>query len=609
MANSKQFGSNGLNAEYSKGYCRTRCENCYVNFGDRGPQSRQVFASAKQTDFSIKVGRRDKTYTPPRKLTKEELAAIGPGERPLTRVIAGGDQGDENALDTLMNPKGMYDIPYVGGQDPNLIDKYKAHCAKHGVIEGREDEGLYPFFMRVSTVSDSCRAALSWLKKLRMTWGDYCFFNSSIRSMAWAARERPEVLEVFHKLVVTTNPGFQNIRPVRPATSYVSDAEERKRLRAEWAVKLVEGDVPWMSMGPAKDKAMDFYNPKTLTEIGLGHMEKTIKFYRLRAVPSIMPRLETDRPVVITQLRFKGIQGGIEFARRYGVEAKVLCGTGFYHVDGVTPSAGAEREFRHWWDRAKFVPDMSIKGRRLLLRSRPSGDDRNTSKHAGKWSLYAPIRNWYRPVSTAYLDNEDWVCDRSTGSCANCGLCCSLDGTQRDNINRLNVNPDGEVLAPIPGPEGAFYLGAGLQGTDYFDAVLRAHGVGLAEILAGDPFDVDFSEGFRLNPEGVEPMHPDNAMEALNEVSLYLKADDIDPFAEGWNTHEDVSATAALSCWSLVAWAYSKGMTKAEARKKFYMTLDAVDEGTGLYDAVPSFEDLWTGYADCCGEFGMPWEV
>jgi len=311
MGNQKQDGSNCINVEYTTGRCQTGCEQCFVNFGQQGQATCKSIVNpehaglmkwllAQKTEF----GR----YKPPPTFKKGRLPR---GHEWLTRKLTTGGVG-------------MTNIPTMGAWSPWVVDKGRARNKKSQVVKGLERLGKFPFFLRVSSMSDSSWAPFEWLEAVQAAWGDQCFFNSAIRSIKRATKlYGVGVMDRYHKLVVTANPGSQSLRKIRAQTSRLIDSDARKKESNKWARDHKAELSPAGSMGKPGERPRDFFHPQSLSDIGLGSYEDIIKFYRLRALPTVAPRFETDAPVVVTQMRFKGLDHAIEFCRRYGLNCEV----------------------------------------------------------------------------------------------------------------------------------------------------------------------------------------------------------------------------------------------------------------------------------------------
>jgi len=166
----------------------------------------------------------------------------------------------------------------------------------------------------------------------------------------------------------------------------------------------------------ARQAFASFDAPKTLTDIGLQDQEHKVKFYRLRALPGVEPRIETDAPVVRTMLRFTGISDFCEFARRYGLELRYEGNSA--HVREVAKYFGFQ---------AQYVRRKEGEPNRIFLR----GDvDWNVSPHRGEWAEFNNIKTWWRMADSSMIDHLPFVCDSRYLGCKACGLCATLDGTE-----------------------------------------------------------------------------------------------------------------------------------------------------------------------------------
>lgn len=557
MANQKQDGSNITSAEYSTGRCKTRCEQCFVNFGQQGmatckgivrPDRRAGF------EFMVREGKRTKLWTPPPPQTAEERQKHG-----------------ERLGAIRPDAKGFFNIPTQGAWEKWIVEERKQTVKiKTGPRKGKS----YPLFLRASSMSDSSWAPGDWINAVRDAWGGYCFFNSAVR----AVKMRPANLDLYHKLVVTMNPGEQKVPKMDPRVGL-------KASQRDDPLPQVVG-----SMGAAAEKARDFLHPETLEMAGFRGYEDIIKFYRLRALPTVRGPVETDRPVVVTQMRFKSMAHGLEFCRRYGLEREILVPRKQWSATGMPPKKVMESSDRF------DVPMFSYEGNAVRLRiwSR-KGDKRNFSPYAGEASEYVSEYMWHdsflRVMNVEAYDADPWVCDRAHQGCKACGLCASLDGTEPGDANPLNMYP------PVPGPEGATYLehnpaGADDEGDFFQDRLVE--GMERAGLTA--------NAGRRLRNPGPPAPSLEWIGDSLAAVADYLDKDtstDAD-FCEGWNTHEHASALTAMSIWSLMVHAKHHGLSRDEAFDWIDAfvaeSTDGADPCSGVGDLVEMWDDdsLWT---------------
>jgi len=164
-ANAKQEDSNLLSAEAYMGQCPVLCEQCYVNFGQTGRSSCTAIVKGKSRE--AKEARR--------------------------RARAMGWDGKAQVI--WRDPDWEW-----YNQGPRLI---------------RLDTGyIIPSILRVSTLGDSSIARKKWCEEILDLWGDHCFFNSTIRILKTRNRN---LREVFHKVVVTANGGYQRPYLLPPA--------------------------------------------------------------------------------------------------------------------------------------------------------------------------------------------------------------------------------------------------------------------------------------------------------------------------------------------------------------------------------------------------------
>lgn len=581
MSNQKQDGSNCINIEYTTGRCQTRCEQCFVNFGQQGQATCKSIVNPEHQELLKFLEEEAKTfgrYTLPPKLPRGTKAPKG-HELLLRQLTADG--------------KGMTNIPTMGAWDAWVVEKTNAEKKKYQTVKGLERFGLYPYFLRVSSMSDSSWAPFEWLRDVHRAWGDHCFFNSAIRSLKRAVGiYGVGLMDHYHKLVVTVNPGAQALREIQPQISRFIDSEKRDRSATRWARENKVQLSAAGSMGNPGNRPRDFFHPQTLGDIDLGGYEDIIKFYRLRALPTVQPRFETDSPVVVTQMRFKGLDHILEFCRRYRLNVEVH--TPVTKTGRIPKSVADPVEIF----KSKFglvipvVPDARLQAKQVYVWT----DKRhafNESPHAGEASVFMWEGSFYLNIHPEAFDHMDYVCDRRHGSCKACGLCASLDGTQRENTNWLNVSPEGELLRPIPGPQGAFYLGDVSQMASNYFAEIQGEAValsGFAELAGLEDFG-----GFYRNPQ--PPIEPDVAAGLLHAVSRYVDKEltiDSD-FCESWNTHEESATTTAWAIWSLMVHAKAEGMSKAQA---FDWISKIVADAAGPYDILDGIGDVWGMWDD-----------
>lgn len=436
-------------------------------------------------------------------------------------------------------------------------------------------------------MSDSSWAPFEWLEAVHGAWGDHCFFNSAIRSLNRAVRTYGVgLMDRYHKLVVTVNPGKQRYRDMREQTSRLIDEAERDREASRWYTRNRQRLNACGSMGDPVETPRDFFHPESLSDIGLASYEDVIKFYRLRALPTVAPRFETDAPVVVTQMRFKGLDHTLEFCRRYGLDCEVH--TPLTKAGNVPTSINqAVAPFAREGFPVKIIVDKDLPAKQVHIWT-PKNHPLNVSPHAGEKSVFMWEDSFFRNIHPEAFDYEDYVCDRRHESCKACGLCASLDGTQTQNTNWLNTNQDGEVMPPFPGPEGSAYLGdVAPEATDFFNELYN-EGVAASgyEELAG----LEELGAFYRNP--VEPLELDVVQGMIEAVTAYVDKEltlDTD-WCEGWNTHE-LSATMTAYCvWSLMVRVKAEGMSQ---RAAFDHISRIIGDVAGPFDVLDGVGDVW----------------
>jgi len=601
MANAKQDGSNLINVEYSTGRCRTTCEQCFVNFGQQGQATCRGTVNPGHDKLLQWLDMQPDYVSPP----KFSHGALPAKREWLLREIKATSKGFIN-MPTL----GAWDSWVVKNPGKRIFD----------VVTGAEHLGPMPFFLRVSSMSDSSYAPIDWLDLVQNAWGDQCFFNSAIRSI-----QNRNILEHFHKLVVTLNPGKQTVNQFRPATSRFLAKAARTQESAMWKADIMrEGKAsPKGSMGPRQDLAMDFLHPVTLSMADLGRYEDIIKFYRLRALPTVRGRVETDKPVVITQMRFKSLEHAFEFCRRYKLNFQVRLPVTKFKANG-----DLKNDAFHKWSIKDFrllkdnhlVRDDDIYGTELHIWS-DKNDTRNASPYRGEACVYVFEGSYWRTADTDGFNTDAYVCDRLHGGCSHCGLCASLDGAGPtiDGVefcNNLN-EMQGRLLAPFPGPEGAGYLGylskehmtttgKGAKkkekfvsaGSDLFATNLQALGVEMdvPQVL----------RGWAANPQ--ETADLDDALLLLQSSADYLQKVDGPYFCEGWNTHENVETSIAFACYSIMVYAAERGDSYEKAMNLMFEVCGAASDDIDVLEGLDGIVEMWDGMSPWNDVFGPVFE-
>lgn len=613
MANQKQDGSNLSNAEFHNGRCRTFCEQCFVNFGSRGNcQIRGMLGKEPKNAKFL----RDAEKIASTKLKPGDIPAV-PYTAPPAVPAETPKPADPN-LELLgwkltKTGKGLLNVPMRAAWSPWIVNgASKGHKAKLHV--DIDNFGRVPLILRVSSMSDSSWASSAWVDAIRNAWGEQCFFNSCTKAL----RERPEMAEHYHKLVVTLNPGKQTMPPIEPTIVRAAwDSPERhenrvrrcqsrlvkegmslaaarkecekrtavafekeKAKRAKWVTNAKAEHYPLNSMGPVRDVAGDFLHPMPISQAtGNPSDEDRIKFYRVRALATVSPDIDgwqerLDKPLVVTQMRFVTMGHLVEFCRRYQLHLEINAKPGaggakavesyiapFQHLEGsvytYNPRA-AENEAYVWTDT-----------------NHPS----NGSSRRGERAKFVWRANYLRNAEVDGFDHCDYVCDRLHQSCKNCGLCASLDAQGvtvewQKWTNPYNVMPSGAPWPAYKGRDGAGYIWgwlvehgyASLEDPDYLSNVLQD--------MAGAT-----EEELVANPAELTPAHPDVCKAALQQVQAYtMDGIDVDAeFVDGWNTHEDAATVVAFAFWSLLCHGKKRGLGRDATLQQ---ALDAVMDAT-----------------------------
>lgn len=602
MANAKQDGSNLLNAEYHTGRCKTLCEQCFVNFGQQGS------ATCLGTVNQDKAPYWEWMETPQEVLGGKSPAQAGmgyeypPPVRPGTSVPA----GHQPLLYAITaEGKGFENMPTRAGIEPWIVRASVAARRKRQTIKG-VDLGTVPFFLRVSSMSDSSWAPFEWIKAIHNAWGDQCFFNSSIR----AVRQRKTALDNYHKVVVTLNPGVQSLPPFKPRdTRRVRSAKEkakkaamiaRSKARAAVVANAAEGVFGSFRGKAGQNVLCDFLHPCTLTAAKLGQYEDVVKWYRLRALATVAGDPQTDKPVVVTQMRFKSQVHLADFCRRYDLHMEVY---------GKRSSISGHRKKLAQWQAAmgdKLVFAADPNATRVEFRVWTSkGDRRNASPNRGEQSVFIARSSYLRNAYPEAFDKYPYVCDRLFGGCKYCGLCATLDATNGIAVEGAPfTNPDNIVpglgpWAAMPWRDGAGYF-ASLKAResrtykaqhDYFQTILGDIGGSLEEW--GISGDTDFGD-WTLNPGEVEPADVDQAQAALQQVLGYeMDGVGVDAgFCQGWNTHEDAATLTAFCVWSLLCHAKRRGLDDYDALVQAYKQVEAATGGLEVLEGVSDLDDI-----------------
>jgi len=442
--NKKQVGSNIGSLDHSSGMCPSHCELCFVNYSRLAYY--KYLLSEKRQQEARKAGWTGGPYLIPRSY--------------------------DQAFDCFVR---------------------SVECS---------DGNVYPLIMRSGSNHCSAYPPKSWTRKVRDAWGDYLFFNVSVRSIAakkFGGHSVRHNLDSFHKLVVTVNGGHQ--LPRRPVVGGTKEEKEKRRISGILNVQKSFG-----SRGPG-----DFMSPQSLHDIELPGLQTILKWYRLRVLPTVRPRFETDLPVVGTVLRFRGSFDAVAFARKYGFGIEVE--TGDRRVAAGLRLIDFEPIFR---------PGPTI------IKIWDNSDE-NDSDLAGEASYFYRSRSFYRADNEPLADFP-WVCDRSGFGCQACGLCASLDGTYPGAVNPLNP------IEPIP------YQMGYIMPVDKPKALENP-----AE--TGDSVFRSILEDIPLrNPPGrVGEMDLTFVNQALSKIGRYRTGEG--HWDDGWNTWEDADALLSYCFW------------------------------------------------------------
>jgi hypothetical protein len=541
MGNSKQAASNITSAEFYTSRCPVQCEMCFNNYGQTGSavvhnitckKSKKWFEYAKKNGW--KPAPKKPTDDPSRLAGYSKASAIMVPRMPTVEWTRRGTEGQ--ARQSFVR------------------------------LGAGKDQVHLPLINRVCSMSDASFAPEWWVKQLLDVWGDYCFFNSSIRAL----QLKPGYIKAdrFNRVVVTANPGHQTLPSVKPP-------------HAAGGIPVTE---LYGSMGKRGDG--DFLSPLTLTNIGLGEHEGLVKFYRLRALPTIQGRLETDAPVVITQMRFLGAAAIFEFARKYGLRCEIQTQHG---SDGAKDAQYYESKHRG------LVQLIERRGPTAIRMWDPRRSDDNVSPNRGEPSEFRISHSWYR-VAPGQFPHQPWVCDRAHQSCKACGLCATLDGTQKGQTNQFNVAQSGSghefVVAPVP--DADYYLPLvddELDGGDYF--------AGLFEHATGQTW---YDVGWVRNAGQANVAPEDQIAKMLGRCAEYLGQ--CEPVHESWDTHETVLGLTGYCVWALVAHAKRRGLSPEAAGPAILAFIDEATGGIDVLSGVAGLDEIWAGTSPWCEQFG-----
>jgi hypothetical protein len=441
----------------------------------------------------------------------------------------------------------------------------------------RIDTGfVLPTILRISSTSDSSYSKLQWCKDVVEMWGDSCFFNSTIR----AVKQRPKnLLEVFHKVVITTNGGRQQLWDYpQPQPGYT-------KANAEFYADMARG-----TMAPEAPRYMfgNFLEPATLTTIGKADQEHKVKFYRLRCLPTVIPRLETNRPVVHTVMRFNGVWNACEFARRYGMEMRFESSDGFRLA--VVDNFGFE---------AKRVSGSS----RHRVFMRLADRSKNACDCRDEWSELETVDSWMRVTDKRQMDHLPFVCDRSSGDCKACGLCATLDGTEPNDTNPVMLE---RGFAPVPFTSGYIEDPKGGPKRNPEDDIWPASSYDDLGALNGDFFaDILEEAYFCPNPDAncvLAEQGEDWLARALAALSEYALSTAY--FVESWNAHEHASTLLAYCFWALARKARRMGLSPYESWVAIEKFVLEATEGNTLLDGSSDLMLVFDGTGPVVDQFG-----
>lgn len=551
MANMKQDGSNITSVEFSTARCRVQCEQCFVNYGQVGGTVVKNIMDPRK----VLPGARGST----RNWLKYATTVKDDGGKLIWRLPQKGTvtlTPKSYGWDELTEAQRALDWPRLTAESafgiPKVPDKLlKGPPREPAAVPG----GTMPWVCRVSSMSDSAQAPLWWCQKVLAAWGDQCFFNAAGGS-ACSPDKRAHWDSAFARVVITANGGWQELLPLK-------QFGEKPGLVP---LSFFRGSMGERAPG-------DFLDPLTIVDRGLpASLEQQVKFYRLRALPTIQGRLETSVPVVITQFRLLGLPNALEFCRKYGID--------------IVPRIRSTRD-RKACAAFGVAPVIVGKTEPCALHLRYNGSD-NVSAKRGAATIMRFEAGYYRS-SPDQWDHLPYVCDRTHWSCVACGLCASLDGTQPGGVNQLNVlttsSGRGDVLM-APEPYGADYLPhrKGHGDPNYYASIFTEED---GRWVANPDVNEDWIAG------------------ALEEVAGYLKQGlDADTNAcESWNTHEDVRTLTAFCYWNALKIMKRNGVAFDRAVKGVEAWFMQVSDSFVL-DDVDELRSMWDGESAWTDTFG-----
>ncbi len=359
--NRKLLGSNILSFEYTTGVCPTQCEQCFCNFGFQGVMITQSYLRKENESW--------------RKFVE-----------------------DERKLRKIIKSKDLVNLPVVNAtKDPVYKKRIESIFLNEFNVEATP-------ILRVSAMSDCSYYPKEIIQNIVNKWGDFCFFNSSIKSFV----RYPSNIEKFvNKVVITTNPGNQNAIP------------PKVKNKNELIIQSLSGS----------GGRFNFFSPATFTSVGKPELEDKVKFYRLRAIQTIIPNIETDKPVVLTPIRFKSLIAAAAWAKRYSLS---------FTVEARLP----EKELVILKSLNAIISEPKSSHNIFKLHSLPE-DKRNVSCFRGQQTTFRFHAGWWRQQLDSSLSEssniDNFICDRAGKKCKACGLCAMLDGTQPGWHNKLNI--------------------------------------------------------------------------------------------------------------------------------------------------------------------------
>jgi len=456
----KTDNSGIITTEFFTGRCPVRCEMCFVNFGEGGSSvpftiyARNATGNFQYATCQTTLARLRKDKKPDRQTgvgaldwVEEALCGGGslrPGDNNIPRHWEPVVGVDKETRQPVMFWSGMSKEDYKRilkplGDEPGLYSIPKVPEAPwfRRIEATRAFNGQWlPSVLRVNSMSDSSVAPTEFIARVREVWGEDCFFNTNVHALKrFPANMRSGL---YHKVVVTANPGLQRLHAgleryklyYPKKTDVAADPDIQKlaydlygytpekvaKLTWEELYGFIQLRLGGDTMKGDKDRPWHFFKPALISDVRpeFAKFEQNIKFYRVRALPTIQPHVDkfAGHPVVYTVIRFKTIAQSLEFARKYDIECECIV---------------KSKKDKVVCDYYGVPCRIADEGEPSMVRMR-SNDPLNGSPRRGQWTELTYSGNFFR-AGKSQMGDMQFVCDRASQSCKACGLCATLDGT------------------------------------------------------------------------------------------------------------------------------------------------------------------------------------